>query len=179
MSTKDTFGRPFVVRFRTTLDDYVAFRWIAQGRARWMALAFAYVVLAVTAFAVEYADKGRIESDAAVVKIAAIWVFAVAVGSVFGWKLWRWLIGRRFERDYLSKNDIEVFAGEMGLQVRGAGVRADYDWQLFERLKTTRRHIFLLFYKHGLIIPRRAFASPEEADAFVDFAKERLTAAKA
>ena len=57
--------------------------------------------------------------------------------------------------------------GKKGIRVRTANSEVFIGWRQIAAMRRTRRHLLAEVGPHNfLIIPRRSFASPEEADAF-------------
>jgi hypothetical protein len=67
---------------------------------------------------------------------------------------------------------IRIRISPAGLQVRGSVFDGDWAWSSVHALPATQEYLFLYWGEaHALIVPRRAFPSPTQAEAFIDAAR--------
>lgn len=69
----------------------------------------------------------------------------------------------------------EAVFNEMGMQFKSPGAESKVEWSFYNRLIETRR-VFLLCYDKAafIILPKHAFSSQEQIDAFRELAKSHI-----
>ncbi len=83
----------------------------------------------------------------------------------------------------LSRRNKTLFAKqtltlrEDGFDTENAYARSDCKWTVVQKLRQTRRHLFIYVSQNGaLIVPRRAFRDEAEWQAFHEFCQRRTAA---
>ncbi|HEX8916498.1 MAG TPA: YcxB family protein [Humisphaera sp.] len=80
-----------------------------------------------------------------------------------------------FRRQPALGDDVQLTVTEAGLAVRGAAAAGEERWPLYTSYLETR-HLFLLY--HGprtfRLVPKRAFASPADVEAFRDLVVDKV-----
>jgi hypothetical protein len=80
-----------------------------------------------------------------------------------------------FRRQPALGDDVQLTITDVGLAVRGAAAEGEERWRLYTSYLETR-HLFLLY--HGprtfRLVPKRAFASDDDADEFRDMVVEKV-----
>lgn len=81
-------------------------------------------------------------------------------------------------RDFISgyglSDEAHIVAADAGMNYEVNGIKTDIPWSAIQRV--TRRYgcIFLsTSRKNAIVLPERAFATPEEAERFLSFAQRR------
>jgi multisubunit Na+/H+ antiporter MnhG subunit len=78
---------------------------------------------------------------------------------------------RIFEKQRLGTSDVRLAASVNGIDCDAATGRSHFPWSAIGLVEVTADHIFLWLHDYmGIVVPRRAFASPAAADAFAAFA---------
>jgi YcxB-like protein len=176
-----TGREPFELTFRTSAADYQAF----QRKVRWsgvewtMALlpsvgAFAIGMVAglLAAFAVEKADgPGSV-------------AIAMIVGGAVVYVVYRLALMPAYYRSMFAGQPVAL--GDTRLVVDARGIASNMGpivlalpWASLQRVVDTDSHVFLVFARlAGVIIPKRAFGSSDEARRFVTFARSLATGAR-
>jgi len=75
--------------------------------------------------------------------------------------------------------DHEVLLSDRSVALRMGGLQAIFDWSVLKALTISGTHIFFVHNANGgVVVPKRAFASPQEAAAFAQFAQERFATSR-
>lgn len=85
-----------------------------------------------------------------------------------------WLVERQFVTQRLGEHDAVFVADTDGFLIRTAVSEGRQRWQSIHHVDDSPGHVILwLHTRLGWIVPKRGFASPEEADRFARLALER------
>ena len=162
--------RQFQVRYRLTLDDYKvlsrAYLRLTKGRR------VAIVVHAVLdALMFVAAIAAAIYGD---------WYFAaycLALGLfllVLQFVIVPWQRRRQFVHQRVGDYEVALAADENGFSTKTDLADGTHKWAAVRQVDDLRSHVLLWPNNRiGWIVPKRAFASPAEAAAFVALAKEK------
>jgi YcxB-like protein len=83
---------------------------------------------------------------------------------------------RVFDKQRLGTTDIRFAAGIAGVDVEAATGRSHFPWTAVSRVDASTEHVFLWLHSYmAIIVPKRVFASPAQAEAFVSFAKSHAS----
>jgi YcxB-like protein len=83
---------------------------------------------------------------------------------------------RIFDKQRLGSTDIRFAAGIAGVDVEAATGHSHFPWTAVSQAEECTEHVFLWLHVYmAVIIPKRAFASPAQAEAFVAFAKSHAS----
>lgn len=83
------------------------------------------------------------------------------------------LLARGHNRSFLTEHRVQL--GEQGIAADTDVASTTISWRGIERIENNETHIFILCGPASyMVIPRRAFTSPTEADAFTAYAAEQL-----
>lgn len=178
------------IRYTLTPADYVAIQTHFQQRSgilanvgRRLAPLLVLFVAAVTLVVVP--DPRRINFAGLALLIVAVLGVAFFIGPIarlpFMKRLSRgrtertaeFLLARGHNRALLTEHRVQL--GEQGIAVDTDVASTTISWRGVERVESNDTHIFILCGPASyMIIPRRAFTGPAEADAFNAFAVEQL-----
>jgi hypothetical protein len=174
------------VEYEITPDDLYAFQWRAVfqsplGRRTRRTIYLGWV-LAVVLFAAVPA----IGADGFVVSRMSFTFILVALPIIFvaQWGLDRWVarrtILRLLKEEKPGKGQLgrhRIVLGEDGLKESTAVGESRTSWAGVDRIEQNQDYIFI-YTSHAAahVIPKRAFSSPRDADAFYGFARARQTA---
>lgn len=163
-------SRQYEVRYRWALDDYVVLskRYATLTRARRASrVIHAIVDVALFAAAVYFwwiGERVLAGYFLALVVFLLLLVFIVAP----------WRRRRSFAHQRLGEFDIDFHADEDGFVARSELGEARNKWAMVRHVDDLPRHVLLWpNNRMGWMVPKRAFATPEEAAAFVALAKEK------
>lgn len=163
-------SRQLQVRYRLTLDDYVAmsraYRRLTRGRR------IAIVVHAV------------LDTLLFVAAIAAavygLWYWAayfLALGLfllVMQFVVVPWQRRRQFAHQRLGDYEVALTADESGFSAKTDLAEGTHKWAAIRHVDDLSGHVVLWPNNRiGWIVPKRAFATPDEAAAFAALAKEK------
>jgi hypothetical protein len=166
---------PFELTFRLEARDYQAFlrklRWRAIERAvaelPAVALGIIGALIGLSAFRGEGSDAG--------------WGFAAALGGGLILYLGYRLVvmpsyhASLFAGQPMALGDIKVVADMRGIGTNVAEIVTAMPWPRVARIVETDQHVFLMFARlAGVIVPKRAFASTDQAKRFVAFARSMM-----
>lgn len=85
-----------------------------------------------------------------------------------------WLRRRQFDNQHLGDNPITFTADEDGMTTSSALGDGRHFWKAIRHVDDLPEHVILWpNNRMGFLVPKRAFASPQDADAFVALAKEK------
>ena len=162
--------RHFHVKYRWTYDDYCVLS-RAQARLtspRRFAEAMYYALVSVL----------LISAGAAVWEGQAGWLayFLVlaAVLLILRFVVGPWHRRRSFAHQRLGEFDMDFEAGEEGFAIKSELSEGVQKWELIRRVDDFPQQVLLWpNNRMGWMVPKRAFATPEEAAAFVALAKEK------
>lgn len=85
-----------------------------------------------------------------------------------------WALKRRFNMQDLNEKDLRLIADEDALDIRGAAIVSKVEWSGVKQASFTEHHVILWFNRmQGLAVPHRAAPTPQSAQQFVAFVKEK------
>jgi YcxB-like protein len=83
---------------------------------------------------------------------------------------------RIFDKQRLGTTDVSFAAGIAGVDVEAAIGQSHFPWTAVSRVDASTEHVFLWLHSYmAIIVPKRVFASPAQAEAFVSFAKSHAS----
>jgi hypothetical protein len=99
--------------------------------------------------------------------VGVLWVLFICVASP-------WRIAQRQKAVLSSPREITV--SREGISIRMANANSQTGWDFFKRAINARHGYILLFAatKGSAYIPKRAFASPNDEQTFVELVREHL-----
>ncbi len=103
----------------------------------------------------------------------------IALAGFFGiYTLFQWAIQYRYWE--VDNFDHEVLAGKESIELQMGGAKAQFAWGALNAVQESSAYLFFVHNANGgIVVPKRAFASPAEAEAFSVFAQERFAASRA
>lgn len=168
-------SRSFNARFKLEYGDYEALSdaYARLTRPRRFGRALHYVMLAVLAgFAAWMALEGKwLPAIYFVIIVAALLLLRHGVEP--------WARRRQFIHQRLGEYGVSFQADEEGLATTSELASGTYKWAMIRRVDDLPEHVLLWPNNRiGFIIPKRAFATPAEAKAFVELAMEKTAGQK-
>lgn len=162
--------RHFDVRYRWTFDDYVALS-KAQARLTWWGRAGPWILgLMILALFVCAAGAAWDKQWGFAVYFAFLGSALLAIRLVAGPRHRRY----QFAHQRLGESGNHLTATDAGMVYRTELVETRCKWGFLRRIDETPDYIFLWpNARMGWMVPKRVFASPQEATAFVEFLKEK------
>jgi|SRR5262245_27686219 len=166
---------PFDLAFRVETQDYRAFVRAARSRPIEQ-LAALLPVMAITALA---AFVGEIVGSTSGKSDAVAWGIGVAVlCAVVLYLIYRFALLPLYHRGVFAGQPVAL--GETKLVVDNRGVASNMGdivlampWPSITRVVETDDHVFLMYARlAAIIVPRRAFASADQARRFAAFARQ-------
>jgi hypothetical protein len=98
-------------------------------------------------------------------------------GLVFG--LSRLTLRRSFDDDGMYREKKRISLAEDGIHVESAQSRTLIYWPAVKDVVVTKNHVFVMCDRTvGMIVPRRCFAFPADADGFADAVRSHLAKGK-
>lgn len=163
-------GRNFQARFRINADDFAAFS-VAYARLNaWRRNSRVVATIIALLFllgSIWFATVGELALAAFYCTIGGL-----LLGLLFVFK--PMLERRQFRRQKLGDYEIDFSAGEDGFSIDAEVSCGTNKWSFIHRVDDFEHHVFLWPNDRiGYIVPKRAFASPQEAQGFVELAKEK------
>lgn len=162
--------RSFNVRYRWTLDDFAVLSKAQESltRARRIARVVFWVfvagLLAAGALALWHGERFW------TVYFFVLGLLLVSIRVLLG----PWRRRRGFEHQRLGEFEIDFHADENGFSTRSDLAEGTHKWGAIRQVDDLPGHVLLWpNNRMGWMIPKRAFASPEEVAAFVALAKEK------
>ena len=163
-------NRQFNVRYRWTLDDFNVFSKaqmrLTRGRcfAYIILRAFVVMLFAAAAWAFWAGNWGL-----------AVYFLVLGLALVVTWTVVApWQRRRSFEDQRLGEFDVDFSADEEGFTSKSELGEGKLKWSSIRKVDDLADHILLWPNKRiGLMVPKRAFATRADAEAFVQFAKEK------
>ena len=155
------------IQYRTTFADVVGFIWINYTRS-WVQLAITGGLSAFLAW-----DTCRV---AGMHHGSAIWwVTFLTISILFfcgfsaiGWAAAILTALSRRNKTFMTDNTLELMADKFLAENRYAKV--EYKWDIVQKIVKTRRFIVLyLTHSSGIVVPKRAFQTDAEWEAFYNF----------
>jgi len=162
--------RHFDVRYRWTFDDYVALS-KAQARLTWWGRAGPWILgLMILALFVCAAGAAWDKQWGFAVYFAFLGSALLAIRLVAGPRHRRY----QFAHQRLGESGNHLTATDAGMVYRTDLVETRCKRGFLRRIDETPDYIFLWpNARMGWMVPKRVFASPQEATAFVEFLKEK------
>lgn len=165
-------NRPHSVRFMLTFADYWSFNLYAFLRTPWL---FAYLgALFTLALGLMFweAQRHHDASMALVRNLAGSTALVTFIAAAVYFRF-RGNALKVYVHNPQLADRTTVTLNDQGVRVENGADTLEVEWGLFKRIAQTRESIYL-FYGLGLatIVPKRAFRSAEEAQAFYQFARE-------
>jgi YcxB-like protein len=158
-------------------DDFGAFASAARRRIGSVRYLPSLVVVVVTAASV-------IVGSVFLPKVADIQpgtglLFSLFIGSIIGLiacpRFVRFILWRYFDADGSFLEPKKFSFGADGFHVDGAQVRTFISWDAVQEVVDTETHFFIMIDRTvGVIVPKRCFVSPTDADAFVAEVKRHI-----
>jgi hypothetical protein len=152
-----------VLRFRATMEDYIAFARRLDRRRSVAAAPYAAGALLVGAL---LADRGV---DALTLVAVAVWTALLALSSSLRRALRRWVVPAQVRRqvqadpDRLPRGAVSVGLGPAGGWLRAPEGESRFGWEEVAHVDVDDDALVLLFGQElGTVLPVRAFGSPEE-----------------
>jgi hypothetical protein len=172
------------LRFTINVHDYAIMVRTARrsGMAKVLTMAFvvgaclmgalAGVVIATTIAIARGGDPEEVQTYGIVLGIGAIvilyWLFLQPV-----------YIGDYLRGQPIGAGETRLRATETEIESDSGGVRIVSPWSSVERIVDGKGHVLVFFARLAAhIVPKRAFATPAEAAAFVEFARARAPSAE-
>lgn len=160
----------FSVRYTLTLDDFRQFSKAYRSLTRTRAIACnadliaLAAMLALAAYSFATNDFGSVSF--------ALTLAAILVVMRFLFRPWQ--VRRQFEQQRLGEYEIDLRADDEGFHVRSELSEGLQKWASVREVNDLPHHIVLWPNNRiGWIVPKRAFSTPAEAEAFAQFAKEK------
>ena len=166
---------PFDLSFRVQSDDHRAFRRAARrSYVEHMAALLPEVAITATAALI-----GVIVGSTSAKSDAAAWGFGVAAAcAVVVYLVYRFALLPLYHRGVFAGQPMAL--GETKLVVDNRGVASNMGdivlampWPSIARVVETDDHVFLMYARlAAIIVPKRAFASADQAKRFAAFARQ-------
>jgi YcxB-like protein len=170
---------PFELTFRVEARDYQAF----LRKLRWRAIERVVSFLSAVGLGVVAGVIGYFVS-LAFGKAGPAWGWAIAVGSaLILYLVYRLTVMRSYHRSFfagqsMALGETKVVADTRGIGANVAEVVLAMPWSRIIRVVETDRHVFLMFARlAGVIVPKRAFTSADQAKRFTAFARSMAPSA--
>ena len=163
-------SRQFQIRYRLTLDDYVAmsraYRRLTRGRRIAIVVhAVLDTLLFVAAIAAAVYGDWYL---AAYVLALGLFLLALQFAVV------PWQRRRQFSHQRLGDFEVALSADENGFSAKTDLADGTHKWAAIRQVDDLPGHVLLWPNNRiGWIVPKRAFATPDEAAAFATLAKEK------
>lgn len=163
-------GRTFQARFRINSDDFAAFSDAYARLNAWRrysrigATIIAFLLLLGSVWFAKTGDRA----------LAAFYctIGCLLLGLLFVFK--PMLVRQQFRRQKIGNHDIIFTADEDGFSTDAEVTRGTNKWSYIHRVDDFEHHVFLWPNDRiGYIVPKRAFASPLEAQGFVELAMQK------
>jgi hypothetical protein len=177
----------FALRFRPTVKEYRAL--LYATKYTWTERLYAFIVpaaywglaLILSVPILVYAPVRRflIEHIGYYAPPAVAVVFGLLFYCFHSFILFPRLIRDALEGQIISQGENEITVDENGVVSRIGTVYSNIPWSGVRRVADVRGCILLFTGRNsGLILPRRAFASPQEADRMLALAHQKTGAAQ-
>jgi hypothetical protein len=170
---------PFELTFRVEARDYQAF----MRKLRWRPIERVVSFLSAVGLGVVAGVIGYVAS-LAFGKVGAEWGWAIAVGSaLILYLVYRLTVMRSYYRSFFAGQSMALGETKLVADMRGIGANvADIvlamPWPRVVRIVETDQHVFLMFARlAGVIVPKRAFTSADQARRFTAFARSMAPSA--
>lgn len=168
-------SRQFDLRFRLTLDDYVALSKAYRELTRRRRIS-RYFVYAVVLISIVLSVYHASEQD---------WVWATYFGCIAAvlllleYVVTPYVCKRQFREQRLGEHEIEVQADEQGFATTSALAAGQMKWSAILKVSDLPNHVLLWSNPRlAWIVPKRAFNSAQSAEAFAQLAMEKTAGQK-
>lgn len=178
----------FDLRYRMKVEELQAYQYVAHKNSGWstrfywgLSTAAYWLIFSIAALPIVfYAPLRQTIIEAAGFYGPPLIVFAIALAlMIFHSRILMPAMLRESLDAHYGDNEIEITAASSGLVFSCGGVTTNIPWEAVERVIDAYGCIFLLATRgNGVLVPRRAFATPKEAARFLAFAKKNTKAAK-
>ncbi len=175
-----TTEQALVVQFRLTPEDLFRFT-LALRHFPWSVVGAALLILAALRGEILAAINGQATAHQRHTLGMALLVCLALVGvvSVLCWFLFRWEAAQAFTEAGEAIGDSRLEISKEGIRCAGHQGEERHPWRDVKGIRATRSHFFLYLSPYwAYIVPRRAFDSPQEAEAFLQAARRWRSAAK-
>ncbi len=162
--------------------DYIAFMTVARrsGIEKVMMMIFVIGACATGAFAgwvLTWTVLPALNVDSEVWGIVPVLAGIAAAPLVYRWWLQPAYVRSFLEAQPVGMGPARLIADKAAVTGVYGGTTLVTPWVAVQRVVDRPDHVFLLFARLvGHIVPKRTFASPQEAEAFVAFLRERTPA---
>ena len=157
-------------KYALTLDDYLAFAKVFEVLTplRRAMRAVMWGMIGLISFAAVYT------AIAGNSLMAAYWAGLALLMLAFPLVIGPWTTRRTYHRQHLDGVQIIFVADDEGFRLTTDRSDASMTWAAVRRADDISGHVLLWPNQQlGYIIPKRAFASPADAEAFAKLAKEK------
>ena len=171
---------PICVTYTYEFEDHAAFhalcstsvgykRYSRRTQSVWL-LAFATTAPILTIADMVVTAQGKL-LEIGITGAVLVWITAFMFTSLFHKTHLRSL----FSLFYSANRTFTDCLSDDGVSSDSGKVRTFYTWSSIIRLETTADHLVLFISAlQGIVLPRRAFASTDDFDAAIAFARERV-----
>lgn len=177
----------FELRFRPTVKEYMAL--LRAIRCTWAERLYAFIVpmaywglaLILMVPIIVYAPVRRflVEHIGYYAPPATALVFGLLFYCLHTFVLFPRMIRDALEGQVIGQRENEITVDEGGIVSRVGEVYSNIPWSGAQRVADVRGCILLFTGRNsGLILPRRAFDTPQEADRMLAFAHQKTGAAQ-
>ncbi len=162
--------RQFDIRYRWTLDDYTVLTKaqlnLTPARRIVQRMINVFIVLLFAAAAMALWDRET---------FWALYFFVLGLFlAAVRFALAPYIRAKQFTHQRLGEFEIDLHADEDGFTTKSELGEAFHKWAMVRQVDDLPRHILLWpNNRMGWMIPKRAFATPEDAAAFAALAKEK------
>lgn len=172
----------FELRFHFTTQEFHALRYITQlntwsHRFQWALFISSYWMIAgfIALPIVFYAPLRQEIIDRSGFYGPPLIIFLVALLLVaFHWRIIMPAMMRDALRASYGGNEIAIVVNNSGIVFRNSGITIDVPWHAVHAVTDAFGCIMLMSGEaNGVAVPRRVFATPEEAERFLSFAREK------
>lgn len=103
------------------------------------------------------------------------WAVAAAVSTAF---IGVWVRSARKAVGAVEPQEITLVFSDLGVDKRTLHAETKLDWKAFRKVVETRKYFFLCYSNNTVdIVPKEAFVSPQDADAFKTLVSSRVPGA--
>lgn len=165
------------VEIANTPEDYRAFARVTRrrvGAAPYIALAVGGVVAMAAIFLLPpylesmFAPGSNLPLIASTVLALGLWFAAARLTQ-------RASTERSFDRDGMYREKKRITLSDDGIHVETAHSRSLMYWSGVKDVVATKDHVFVMYDRAvGMIVPRRSFAFPSDADGFADAVRAHI-----
>lgn len=165
------------VEIANTPEDYRAFARVGRARVggiRYLPVAVGGIAAVAAIYGLPPLLAGYFAPWSDVPLMIGVGVgLALWCGLVFG--LSRITLKRSFDADGMFREKKRITLSDDGIHVDTAHSRSLVYWDAVKDVVVTKNHVFLMYDRTvGLIVPRRSFALPADADGFADAVRAHI-----